>query len=179
MRVPNLAAAAVPLALLALPMRAAAPVPRNASAFTIVEPGGRHTELSSFKGKVVVIEFMLVRCPHCFRLVRTIAKLQQELGPRGFQPIGVAFDKDIGAPDVADFLAASGNAFPVGYATAEKVDAFLGREASERFQVPQLVVIDRAGTIRAQSRSTGETQLEDEDYLRRQIDSLLKERAPS
>jgi hypothetical protein len=47
----------------------------------------------------------------------------------------------------------------------------------ERFQVPQVVVIDRAGVIRAQSRPTGESDLTDESYLRNLIRGLLSESA--
>jgi hypothetical protein len=44
--------------------------------------------------------------------------------------------------------------------------------------VPQIVVIDRRGVIRAQSRPVREVNLEDENFLRHWIDGLLKEGAP-
>ena len=66
----------------------------------------------------------------------------------------------------------------VGYTTSDKVDSYLGRAMMERFQVPQVVVIDRAGVIRAQSRQTGEMDLTDESYLRNLIRGLLNEGAP-
>ncbi|HEY6324691.1 MAG TPA: TlpA disulfide reductase family protein [Thermoanaerobaculia bacterium] len=170
--VPCLAAAA------ALWLLAAAPVPRKAPAFAYVDAAGREVQLSSFKGKVVVVELLLIRCPHCWRLAQTIAKLHQELGARGLQPISIAFDNDASGPLVRDFAANAKIGYPVGYTTADKVDGFLGREAKERFQVPQLVVIDRAGVIRAQSSPTGEVKLEDEASLRRLLDGLLREAAP-
>jgi hypothetical protein len=43
--------------------------------------------------------------------------------------------------------------------------------------VPQIVVIDREGVIRAQSGRSGDPNLENENYLRNLIDSLLKEGA--
>jgi hypothetical protein len=104
-----------------------------------------------------------------------LSKLHQELGPRGFQPVAVAFDNDVNGPLVSDFAARAHIAFPVGYVAAEKVDVYLGRKPAQRFQVPQLVVIDRAGIIRAQSLPAGETNLESESYLRNLIDGLLKE----
>jgi len=45
--------------------------------------------------------------------------------------------------------------------------------------VPQIVVIDRQGIIRAQSRAIRESSLEDENYLRNLIDGLLKESKPN
>ena len=44
----------------------------------------------------------------------------------------------------------------------------------ERLMVPQIVVIDRTGVIRAQSQPQGETDLESEVYLRTLIDHLLQ-----
>jgi hypothetical protein len=42
-----------------------------------------------------------------------------------------------------------------------------------------VVVIDRTGAIRAQSRPSGETNLTDETYLRDLIRELLDEKAPA
>jgi len=158
---------------------ATGPVPRKSPDLTIVEPSGKQTRLSSLKGKVVMIEFFLTNCPRCQRVEGTITKLHKELGPRGFQAIGIAFDKGINGPTVSDLVQRLGVTYPVGYASSDKVDSYLGRQPMERFRVPQIVVIDRKGFIRAQSRPTDEKNLEDEDYLRNLIDSLLKEKAPA
>src|SRR5437588_5925643 len=138
--------------LAALPLAGAAPVPRPSPGLTLVEPSGKPIELASFKGKVVAVEFLLTNCPHCWRVAQTLSRLQQDLGPRGFQAVAVAFDANVSGAQMADFVKRSRVAFPVGSTSAGKVDGFLGRAAGERFQVPQVVVLDRAGTIRAQSR---------------------------
>lgn len=178
MRVRKLAGTVSCLIAAASWLVAAAPVPRKAPVFAYVDAGGGEAQLSSLKGKVVVVELLLIRCPHCWRLAQTIGKLHQELGARGFQPIAIAFDSDASGPLVKDFAANAKIGYPVGYTTADKVDGFLGRQEKERFQVPQLVVIDRAGMIRAQSRPTGEVKLEDEATLRGLLDGLLKDKAP-
>ena len=72
-----------------------------------------------------------------------------------------------------------GITYPIGYSSSVAVDGYLGRDAKERLQVPQIVVIDRKGVIRAQSRPVRELNLEDENYLRNLIDTLLKENAPA
>src|SRR5439155_5360544 len=89
--------ASLALAISALAMP---PVPRKSPEFTIVEPSGKQTLLSSFKGKVVVIEFLFIQSPHCLRVAQTMNKLQNELGPRGFQPVGIAFGPDATGPMV-------------------------------------------------------------------------------
>jgi peroxiredoxin len=165
-------------ALAVVSLMAAAPVPRPSPGLAITNATGQQIQISSLKGKVVAVEFLLTRCPHCWRLAQTLDKLHKELGARGFEVTGVAFDNGISGPVAAQFAAASRIGFPVGFVTADKVDAYLGREGNERFQVPQIVVIDRSGVVRAQSRAKGEISLENESYLRNLIDALLKERAP-
>jgi peroxiredoxin len=180
MRVRTLVIAALGLsvALAAQPLAGAAPVPRPSPGLTLVEPAGKPLELASFKGKVVAVEFLLTNCPHCWRVAQTLTKLQQELGPRGFQALAVAFDAKVSGERVADFVKRSRVAFPVGSTSADKVDGYLGRQAGERFQVPQVVILDRAGTIRAQSQPVGEKALEDEAALRKLIAGLLDEPPP-
>jgi hypothetical protein len=46
-------------------------------------------------------------------------------------------------------------------------------------ELPQIVVIDRTGTIRATSGGAGDPRLEDENSLRSLIDSLLREGGPA
>jgi peroxiredoxin len=165
------------LALGVFPASATEPVPRKSPDLMIVEPSGKQMRLSSLKGKVVMIEFLVTNCPHCLRVAQAISKLQWEMGARGLQSIGVAFDSGVNGHIVTKFTQRLAITFPVGYVSSDKVDSYLGRLGAERFRVPQIVVIDRKGVIRAQSRSTGEKNLEDENYLRNLIDSLLKERA--
>jgi peroxiredoxin len=137
--------------------------------------------LSSFKGKVVVMEFLFVKSQHCVRLAQTLNKLNGELGPRGFQAVGIAFDapdpRKTGGEYLAALLDSLKLSYPVGYASAGAVDAYLGRSGNELLAIPQLVVIDRAGVIRAVTGSRVDPKLEDENSLRALIEGLLKERA--
>jgi peroxiredoxin len=173
-RIRNLARA-VSLALGVSLLVARAPIPRKSPELTFFDASGKETSLSSFRGRVVLVEFLLTGCPHCVRVAQTINKLHKDLGPRGFQPIGIAFDSGISRPLVTGFVQFFKIAFPVGYTASDKVDSYLGRVGKEHFQVPQIVVIDRQGVIRAQSHPIGETTLENETDLRNLIDTLLKE----
>ncbi len=174
----------VVLLVLAAGALAAPPVlvPRKSPDFTIYEPSGKTTLLSSFKGKVVVIEFLFIRSAHCLRVAQTINKLQKELGSRGFQPVAIAFpapgsDANGGLVNsIVDYFKLT---YPVGYTDKEKVDSYLGRAKNDILNIPQLVVIDRTGVIRAQSGGRpGDPKLENEDSLRTLLDSLLNENPP-
>lgn len=153
-----------------------ASLPRKSPEFTISEPGGKTTMLSSFRGKVVVMEFLFLGSQHCMRVAMTMNRLYSELGPRGFQPVGVAFGPNADAANTYLVSQSFKFKFPVGYANNDDADAYLGRTGTEVLNIPQLVVIDRGGMIRAQSGGKpGDPKLENEDSLRSLLDSLLKE----
>src|SRR5260370_15151114 len=177
MRVRHIASLATLLAW-GSPAAAAPPVLRDSPEFTIVDPSAHTTPLSSFKGQVVVIEFLLFRCPSCLRMAQTINKLHGEMADRGFRPVGIVFDDGVTELVVHDLAQLLKLKYPVSYTTSDQVDRYLGRASLVRFQVPQLVVIDRAGAIRAQSRPSGEANLTDENYLRNLVRELLDEDVP-
>jgi peroxiredoxin len=163
----------VMLAASSLP--AQAPVPRKSPEFTIAKPSGEQILLSSFKGQVVVIEFLFVGSAHCIQLTQMLDRLQGDLGSRGFQAVAIAFGQHSDQAmvgHVADHLKLG---YPLGYSTSDQVDSFLGRQGSEKIKIPQMIVIDRKGVIRAATGGGADTRLEDEAALRTLVDPLLKE----
>ena len=157
-----------------------APVPRKSPDFTINEPGGKTTMLSSFKGKVVVMEFLFLGSQHCLRVAATINKLYGELGPRGLQPVGIAFGPKADAANTYLVAQTWRLNYPVGYSDQENVDTYLARGKDDVLNIPQVVVIDRAGMIRAQSGGRpGDPKLENEDSLRTLLNGLHKETPPA
>jgi peroxiredoxin len=153
--------------------------PRKSPEFIIYDSSGKTILLSSFKGKVVVLEFLFIKSEHCLRVAKTLNKLHDELGARGFQPVGVVFDPPNTPNAGGQFLTSIVDYFkltyPVGYAGKADVDRYLGRTGNEILWIPQVVVIDRSGMIRATSGGRGDASLEDENSLRNLIDALLKE----
>jgi|SRR5215469_7805873 len=168
--------------LAALSAMAATPsfVPRRSPDFRIAEPSGQSISLSKLRGKVVVMEFLFLQSNHCTRVAQMLNKLNVELGPRGFQALGVVFDPP-NAPDSHGQLVAPAVTFfkltyPVGYSSKVDVDSYLGRKQQEVLNIPQIIVIDRAGMIRAASGAAGgDPRLEDEGSLRGLIEGLLDE----
>ncbi len=152
---------------------AAMPVPRQSKEFTFVDSSGRQSLLSSYKGKVVVIQFLSTTCPHCQALSRTLSKMSSDMGP-GVQFIGVAFNEAT-AESAAAYAKAQAVRMPIAYAPHETVLGFLGYSVMERLTVPQVVIVDKKGMIRAQSDPLGTEELSSEAYLRKFIGDLLKE----
>jgi len=154
------------------------PVPRKAPEFTIVLPDGKQQLLSSYKGKVIAFAFMATWCPHCQEYSKMLTRLHRELGPRGFQPLGVAFNSGVTPAMVNEFIGKFGVDFPVGVSAVDPVLSYLGISAIERYGYPQVVLIDRKGMIRAQSPVPGvDAALANEVSLRSLIEGLLAEGA--
>ncbi len=97
-----------------------------------------------------------------------------EYGPRGFQPIGIAFN-DMAALLVGDYVNQLGLKFPVGVSDRETVLGYLQHPVMERFFVPQLLFIDRKGVIRSHHVGGDTWFANEETNMRAEIESLLKE----
>ncbi len=168
---------------LGLTLQAAAPVPRPALDFKVHEPSGKETLISSQKGKVVVLQFLFTWCPHCQSAAQWLTRMQTELGPKGLQVYGVAFNDEVQTKNAAEnnkvtaaFSQYAG--FPVGLSPKEPVLRFLGLSVLEGYGVPQLVVIDRKGVIRAQTtaRPSGNLTIATESVMRETVNKLLNEK---
>src|SRR6185369_847976 len=121
MRIAPVSALLATLFTSGLALQAAAPVPRPTKEFTIVLPNGKQQLLSSYRGKVVMAAFMFTTCPHCQALSKIITKLQGELGSRGFQAVGVAFNDEVNTANPAanakvtsNFISECGVGFTMG-----------------------------------------------------------------
>lgn len=156
----------------------AAQVPRPAPELVIRQVNGKQLLLSQYRGKVVALEFLQTTCPHCQTCSALLNKMYQEYGPRGFQPIGIAFN-DMATMLVPDYVKQLGLKFPVGVATRDEVVGFLQHPVMEIMYVPQLVFIDRNGVIRAQHPGGSDFFKNEEPNMRKQIEALLKESAKS
>jgi len=182
MRIASVSALLGTLFTSGLALQAAAPVPRPTKEFTIVLPSGKQQLLSSYRGKVVMLACMFTTFPHCQALSKIITKLQGELGPKGFQAVGAVFNDEVNTPNAsvnaqvtANFVNQFASGFPVGYAAQASVTSYLGLSDIERWSVPQVVIIDRKGVIRAQSAAQGTADLQTETYLRKYLGELLDE----
>lgn len=150
------------------------PTPRKAPEVTIVEANGKQSLLSSYRGKVVVLAFIFTTCPHCQAEVGVLSKLHTELGPKGFQPLAVAFNDNAGLL-LNEFVQNFHPNFPVGSASRKTVVDYLQLDDSGAvpWMVPQIVVIDRKGMIVAQSSPKGTEELQEEAAMRKRLTAML------
>ena len=148
-------------------------VPRPAAEFTFSLPGGKQASLSAFKGKVVALEFLLTTCPHCKKCSSSMQRLYDELGPKGFQPVGVAIN-DGALELIPAFVKELKLTFPVGVGERNKVIDFLQHPVMLTMMMPQLVIIDKKGTIRAQYAGTDSFFQNEDQNLKNVVEPLLQ-----
>jgi peroxiredoxin len=160
------------LSLAAVSVLAQPPTPRKAPELTVIEPSGKQTLLSSFRGKVVALAFIFTTCPHCQAECGVLTKLHGELGSKGFQPLAVAFNDNAGML-IGSFMQTYHPSFPVGSAGRQTVMDYLQLDDKTPWVVPQMVLIDKKGMIVAQSTPKGSEELQEENSLRKKITDLL------
>ncbi|MBI3208088.1 MAG: TlpA family protein disulfide reductase [Candidatus Solibacter usitatus] len=151
-------------------------VSKPAPAISLSLPNGTKTDLTKYNGKVRIVAFILTTCSHCQETCERLARLNKDYGPRGLQPLAAAFD-DGAMMGIPDFITKHRVNFPVGVVPRDKVLEHLGFSIIARVMVPQLMFIDRKGTIRYQSSPDVSEHLHDEIRMRAVIEELLKEPA--
>jgi cytochrome c biogenesis protein CcmG/thiol:disulfide interchange protein DsbE len=138
-------------------------VHKPAPPFVRTDLQGRPVDLSTFKGRVVLLSFWATWCEPCQVEMPRFIDWQTRFGPQGLQVVGVSMD-DSDAP-VRDVISQRGVNYPVLMGDAELArlyDGILG--------LPVTFLIDRQGKIAA--RFKGEANLGTmERTLRRLLNS--------
>lgn len=147
-------AGALALLAAALAAFAAGQMPRPAPdiEFSPVTGGSGPMRLSQFRGKVVVLEFLLTTCPGCKHSGQILARLHKEYAPRGLQVIGLAADPGA-ASRIPLFAAETGALFPIAVFSDASTRNFLQVPMMLRMAYPQIAFIDRKGNLREHFRA--------------------------
>jgi peroxiredoxin len=123
-------------------------IPRRAPAFSMSLADGSKVSLSQYRGKVVLMAYILTTCPHCQAATGVFKQLQTDLGPQGLQILESAVEDD-SQKHIADFTAKFKPNFPLGW--SERADVAPVLQPDEKLHImPQSVLIDRKGIIRVQ-----------------------------
>jgi peroxiredoxin len=137
---------------------------------------GKPLQLSQYKGKAVVLAFILTTCPHCQKAVACLIKDAAEFAPRGLQVLAAVVE-DGAAKNVPGFVQKFKPPFPVGFNDNRfAVLDYLQHPPAVMAKMPMLVFIDKDGIIRAQFEGNDpilEEKVMDVN-LHKQIDDLLK-----
>ena len=138
-------------------------VGKKAPQFTRTDFNGARIDLTSFRGKVVLLDFWATWCASCQVEMPSFVQWQREYGPQGLQVIGISMDDD---PAAAHRLAVK---LHLNYPVAMG-DEKLGQLYGGVLGLPLTYLVDRNGKVRA--RFQGETNLK---IIEKQLKTLLAE----
>ena len=166
--------AALALLTMAMPFARAAELPRPSPDFAINLGQGKQVRISQYKGKTVVVAFILTYCSHCQKAIGALSKVQRDYGPRGLQVIASATE-DMAAAALPGFLRQFDPPFPVGVNTTAEFIAYMQHPVMLQLYMPGLVFIDKDGMIRAQYEGRDDFLAEGslEKNFRAKIEELL------
>jgi thiol-disulfide isomerase/thioredoxin len=119
-------------------------------------PDGKATQLTSFHGKAVLLNFWATWCGPCKIEMPWLVDLQKKYGPDGLQIVGVAMD-DTSDKEIADFAHKMGVNYVVLKGTEKVGDLYGGVD-----RLPLTYYIDRSGKVVDETIGlAGESVIED------------------
>jgi thiol-disulfide isomerase/thioredoxin len=102
---------------------------------------GKTLQLSSLKGKAVLVSFWATWCEPCKFEMPWLVELQTQYGPQGLQVLGIALD-DSPEKTIRDFARKMKVNYPILMGTEKIADFYGGVDA-----LPMIVWVDREGKI--------------------------------
>jgi len=109
--------------------------------FTLKDLSGKPVQLSSLKGKVVLVNFWATWCPPCREEIPSLVKMNQAMQGKPFQLLAISIDEG-GKDKVAEFFIKSGAVLPTLLDTDSSVAKRYGTTG-----VPETFVVDTKGII--------------------------------
>ena len=108
--------------------------------FTLPVLGGENTSLSSFRGKVVILNFWATWCPPCREEMPSMESLYRRFKDEGLEIIAVDMMED--TETVSRFISNNGYTFPVMLDRLNRTGAVYGVSS-----IPASFILDREGRI--------------------------------
>jgi cytochrome c biogenesis protein CcmG/thiol:disulfide interchange protein DsbE len=127
-------------------------VGHSAPNFSRADLTHRKIVLSSYRGKIVLLNFWATWCEPCLTEMPTFVEWQKEYGSGNFQVIGVSMDD--AAPEVIATVSRLKLNYPVLMG-----DEYLGADYGGVLGLPVTFLIDREGKIQARYQGTSLTRI--------------------
>jgi len=114
---------------------------KPAFSFRLPARGGGEVDLSSLRGKTVLVNFWATWCPPCREEMPSLSRLAQSFDPQSFEVVTVSVDD--GWEPVEKFLAAPRTPYRVALDEGAKVSRTYGTT-----KYPESYLVDRDGKLR-------------------------------
>jgi len=136
---------------------------RPAADFQLTDLNGNPFQLSSLRGKVVLIDFWATWCPPCRMEIPHFKELYDSYKGKGLEMIGLSIEADGGA--VKSFVRSNGMTYPVALADAKLQQAYGGIRG-----IPTTFLVDKKGRVAKQLFGYN-----DKEVFEKDIQKLLAE----
>jgi thiol-disulfide isomerase/thioredoxin len=142
------------LAEMAAGVLAVAEARREPLALRFTAADGREIDLAALRGKVVLVDFWATWCKPCMDEMPNVRRVYEAYRDRGFEVVGISFDKAPGespraiektAAQVAEFARANGMSWPIHY-DGRYWDNEIGRRFAIRM-LPTVFLLGRDGRL--------------------------------
>jgi len=151
----------------------AANLPRPAKELKIDLVNGRSMLLSTLRGRVIALQFILTTCPHCQQACQMMERMYKKYGAKGLFPLAVAINP-LALAAVPKFVQDFQITYPVGACSNETAMEWLQHPMMIRMMMPQIAFIDRQMTVISQY--SGDSQFfgaNSEENAAKEIEALL------
>ncbi len=135
----------LPLVLLAIALSVSCLHQKDAGSaklnFVLQDVDGKEVKLSTFQGKVIILDFWDTWCPPCKMEIPDFIDLYSQYRDKGFQMVGIALGRK-GPGAVKEFMQEKGINYPVLIATKEILRAYACCRG-----IPTTYVLNKKGEI--------------------------------
>lgn len=147
---------------------------RRAPGFSLPDSRLRQHDLYDFRGKVVILDFMMTNCPHCVTFSKTLERVKAKYGDKVAILSVVNYASD-NSSTVAKYIQTNKVTVPVLYDCGQVMASYLRLEsAKQAVDMPHAYVIDAQGRIRGDYTYSMLTRAVFEgDALFAELDALL------
>jgi thiol-disulfide isomerase/thioredoxin len=117
------------------------PVPQPAPALSSVEWVSQPLPPDTSRGKVTLLAFWGMRCPHCIVAFPRLQELQDKYAGEGLQVVAIHVQRDVERKEVLESLKRKGFSMPVGFGGDELRKSYMVRS------LPTYFLLDRQGRL--------------------------------
>jgi thiol-disulfide isomerase/thioredoxin len=147
---------------------AAAPTDAYSDAPRLTDATGRVSSLSTYRGRVVLLNFWATWCVPCLKEMPDLNRVYAVLDPKRAVVVGVAADN---VPEVAAFVARLGIRYPIYAGDPDKVFMWSARLGNAAEGLPYSVLLDAAGQVRWSKSGGRITEQEARDAIAKVVKS--------
>jgi peroxiredoxin len=120
---------------------------RRAPGFSLPDMSLKQHDLADYRGKVVLLEIMNTKCPHCMKFAATLEEIAKKYAGR-VQVLAIANQPDT-IQTVVPFIREHGISYPVLFDCGQASASYMmATPENPKVEIPHLFLIDQTGLIR-------------------------------